>query len=52
MEYGEKFNTYSLLVGALLALIGSVALVVLGALRLKVNVSASAAPLTVQPCVP
>ena len=32
MEYGEKFNTYSHLVGALLALIGSVALVVLGAL--------------------
>lgn len=31
MEYGEKFNTYSHLAGALLALVGSVALVVLGA---------------------
>ena len=32
MEYGEKFNTYSHLAGALLALTGCVALIVLGAL--------------------
>jgi len=32
MEHGEKFNTYSHLVGALLALVGSVVLVVLGVL--------------------
>lgn len=32
MERGEKFNTYSHLVGALLALVGSVLLVVLGTL--------------------
>lgn len=32
MENGEKFNTYSHLAGALLALVGSVALVVLGVL--------------------
>ena len=31
MEHGEKFNTYSHLAGALLALVGSVVLVVLGA---------------------
>lgn len=33
MEQGEKFNTYSHLLGTLLALVGSVVLVVLGALR-------------------
>ena len=32
MEYGEKFNTYSHLIGALLALAGTVVLIVLGAL--------------------
>ena len=32
MEQGEKFNTYSHLAGALLALVGSVVLIVLGAL--------------------
>jgi len=32
MEHGEKFNTYSHLAGALLALVGTVVLVVLGAL--------------------
>ena len=32
MEHGEKFNTYSHLAGALLALAGSVVLIVLGAL--------------------
>lgn len=32
MEHGEKFNTYSHLAGALLALVGSVVLIVLGAL--------------------
>ncbi len=32
MEFGERFNTYSHLVGAILALIGGVVLIVLGAL--------------------
>lgn len=32
MEHGEKFNTYSHLAGAVLALVGSVVLIVLGAL--------------------
>ncbi|HUX92045.1 MAG TPA: hemolysin III family protein [Gallionellaceae bacterium] len=32
MEHGEKFNTYSHLAGTLLALVGSVLLIVLGAL--------------------
>jgi hemolysin III len=32
MEHGERFNTYSHLAGTLLALVGSVLLIVLGAL--------------------
>jgi hemolysin III len=36
MEYGEKFNTYSHLIGTLLALVGSTVLIVLGALRADV----------------
>jgi hemolysin III len=32
MEYGEKFNTYSHLIAALFALIGGVALIIVGAL--------------------
>jgi hemolysin III len=33
MEYGERFNTYTHLIGTLLALAGSTVLIVLGALR-------------------
>ncbi|HEU0282390.1 MAG TPA: hemolysin III family protein, partial [Gallionella sp.] len=33
MEHGERFNTYTHLAGALLALAGTVALIVLGALK-------------------
>lgn len=33
MEHGERFNTYTHLVGALLALVGAVVLIMLGALK-------------------